>query len=71
MRRKADLDAAQDRYLQLYKQDRYPDNLPELAALAERLGRTFEARGFWELARERRPRTLSRGPRWRGSGTAP
>jgi enediyne biosynthesis protein E4 len=48
-RRKADLDAALDRYYRLYKQDRYADHLAELAALAERLGRWFEARAFWTL----------------------
>ena len=55
LRRKTELDAAMDRYLQLYKEDRYRDHFPELAALAERLGRTFEARGFWQLTRDRSP----------------
>jgi enediyne biosynthesis protein E4 len=55
MRRKTELDAALDRYFQLYKEDRYASHLPELAALADRLGRTFEARGFWELTRDRAP----------------
>ncbi len=54
-RRKAELDAVLDRYFRLYKEDRYSDHLPELATMAERLGRTFEARGFWELVRNREP----------------
>ncbi len=44
-----------DRYFRLSKEDRYSDHLPELATMAERLGRTFEARGFWELVRNREP----------------
>ncbi len=49
--RKAQIDADRDRYNRLYKQDRYADHLPELASLAERLGRNFEARAFRELQR--------------------
>jgi enediyne biosynthesis protein E4 len=54
-RRKAELDAALDRYFRLYKEARYADHIPELATLAEQLGRTFEARGFWEIVRDREP----------------
>ena len=46
---KAELDADRERYFRLFKQDRFVDHLVELARLAERLGRRFEARGFWEL----------------------
>ena len=53
--RKADLDAALDRYNRLYKEGRYAEHLPELASLAERLGRRFEARAFWDLAAVRDP----------------
>ena len=60
-RRKADLDAALDRYIRLYKEDRYPENLAELAGLADRLGRRFEARGFRALARLRDPSNPSEG----------
>jgi predicted Zn-dependent protease len=52
-RRKDALDAALDRYLRLYREDRYSEHLPELASLAERLGRRFEARAFRELAADR------------------
>jgi tetratricopeptide (TPR) repeat protein len=48
-RRKAELDAAMDRYNRLYKEDRAAEHLPELASLAERLGRAFEAGAFREL----------------------
>ena len=70
-RRKAELDAALDRYLRLYRDDRYADHLPELAVLAERLGRPFEARGFWELVRDREPSNAAAQPRWPGSLRAP
>ncbi len=55
-RRKTELDAALDRYFRLYKQDRYAEHLPELAELAERLGRWFEARAFRELIVAQDPR---------------
>src|SRR5262249_35807874 len=48
-RRKTDLEHAMDRYFPLYKQDRFAEHLAEMAALAERLGRWFGARAFWEL----------------------
>jgi predicted Zn-dependent protease len=51
--RKVALDAALDRYTRLYREDRLAEHLPELASLAEQLGRRFEARGFWELVRRR------------------
>jgi len=54
-RRKDELDAALDRYSRLYRQDRFSDHLPELASLAERLDRPFEARAFWELVAVREP----------------
>jgi thioredoxin-like negative regulator of GroEL len=54
-RRKADLDVDRDRYFRLYKLGRFADHLVELARLAERLGRRFEARGFWELVQEKEP----------------
>ena len=50
-REKTALDAAVDRFGRLYREDRYGDHLEELARLAERLGRWFEARAFWELVR--------------------
>jgi predicted Zn-dependent protease len=52
---KAGLDAALDRYFRLYKEDRFSAHLPELASLAERLGRRFEARAFWELVAGEEP----------------
>jgi thioredoxin-like negative regulator of GroEL len=51
--RKAALDAVLDRYTRLYRQDSLAEHLPELDSLAERLGRTFEARGFRQLAARR------------------
>jgi len=51
--RKAELDADRERYFRLYKQARFVDHLVELARLAERLGRRFEARGFWDLVQRR------------------
>jgi predicted Zn-dependent protease len=49
-RKKTELDAAFDRYVRLYREDRYVEHLDELAKLAEQLGRWFEAHAFWELA---------------------
>jgi len=53
--RKGELDVALDRYRQLHKEQRLGDHLPELASLAERLGKKFEARAFWELVAVREP----------------
>jgi tetratricopeptide (TPR) repeat protein len=53
--RKSELDAASDRYHRLYKEDQFSEHLPELASLAERLGRWFEARAFWSIVTERDP----------------
>ncbi len=53
--RKTELDASIDSYFRLYKEKRFADRLAELAALAERLGRRFEARAFWELVGARVP----------------
>ena len=57
-RQKDELDAALDRYGRLYREDRFAEHLPELASLAELLGRKFEANGFWELAAVRDPANL-------------
>jgi thioredoxin-like negative regulator of GroEL len=54
-RRKDEIDAVLDRYARLYREDRFSDHLPELASLAERLGRSFEARAFRELVAAREP----------------
>ncbi|MGP0068510.1 MAG: FG-GAP-like repeat-containing protein [Isosphaeraceae bacterium] len=54
-RRKTELNLAMDRYFPLYKDERLADHLPEMASLAERLGRRFEARAFWELVAARNP----------------
>jgi tetratricopeptide (TPR) repeat protein len=48
-RREDELDDVLDRYARLYRENRYSDHLSELALLAERSGRAFEARAFWEL----------------------
>ena len=45
-RRKAAIDQARQRYLDLYNQNQFADNAPELARMAETLGRRFEAIGF-------------------------
>jgi thioredoxin-like negative regulator of GroEL len=53
-RRKAAMDRAKDRYRYLYNRNRFVDDAPELARLAEELGRRFEAVGFltWIARRE-------------------
>ncbi len=53
-RRKADMDRVKDRYRYLYNLNRFVDDAPELARLAEELGRRFEAVGFltWIAGRE-------------------
>ncbi len=48
-RRKAELDAAKDRYRLLMDEPLPPDRFVELAGLAESLGHRFEARGWWSL----------------------
>jgi enediyne biosynthesis protein E4 len=45
-RRKGDMDRAKDRYRYLYNRNRFAEDVPELARLAETLGRRFEAVGF-------------------------
>jgi enediyne biosynthesis protein E4 len=45
-RRKADMGVARQRYVDLYNQNQFAENAPELARLAETLGRRFEAVGF-------------------------
>jgi hypothetical protein len=47
--RKAELDAAKDRYRQLMEGPIGPELFAELAGLAESLGRRFEALGWWSL----------------------
>src|SRR5262249_42678039 len=54
-RRKTELNVTMDRYFPLYKENRLAEHLPELASLAQRLGRLFEARAFWELIAVRVP----------------
>ncbi len=54
-RRKAEVDADRARYFRLYKRGLSSDRAIELARLAERLGRRFEARGFWDLVRRQDP----------------
>ena len=48
-RRKAEVDALKDRYRLLMDETVTPGRFAELAALAESLGRRFEARGWWTL----------------------
>jgi tetratricopeptide (TPR) repeat protein len=48
-RRKAELDAAKDRYRFLLDGELRPELFSELAGLAESLGRRFEAQGWWTL----------------------
>ncbi len=52
--RKTEMDRAKDRYQNLYNQNHFADDAPELARLAETLGRRFEAVGFltWLARRE-------------------
>ena len=54
-RRKAELDSALHRYRTLFRSDDSLRDPPEMARLAETLGRRFEARGLWTLARELAP----------------
>ena len=48
-RRKAELDASKDRYRAMMDEELKPALFGKLAALAETLGRKFEARGWWTL----------------------
>ncbi|HEV3021668.1 MAG TPA: FG-GAP-like repeat-containing protein, partial [Pirellulales bacterium] len=57
--RKAELDAAKDRYRLLLAERITPANFAELGALAESLGRRFEARGWWTLRAHAAPRDPS------------
>jgi tetratricopeptide (TPR) repeat protein len=54
-RHKAAIDVATQRYVDLYNMNRFADDAPELARLAETLGRRFEAIGFftWITQRDR------------------
>jgi enediyne biosynthesis protein E4 len=54
-RRKSAMDQARQRYKDLYNQNRFADDAPELARLAEALGRRFEAVGFWTWLSQRDP----------------
>ena len=53
-RRKTEMDRVKDRYRNLYNRNQYADDVPELARLAQTLGRGFEAVGFltWIVQRE-------------------
>jgi enediyne biosynthesis protein E4 len=53
--RKTELDEARDRYNRIYKLSQLDERLSEMAVLAERLGRWFEARAFWELSQLKDP----------------
>ncbi|QDV38988.1 FG-GAP-like repeat-containing protein [Tautonia plasticadhaerens] len=53
--RKAELDRMMGRYVGLMSAPDPAGDAAELAAIAERLGRTFEARAWWELAVDRDP----------------
>jgi tetratricopeptide (TPR) repeat protein len=52
---KAALDRLLNRYRNLYKDGQFAADAPEMADLAQRLGRTFEARAFLTLAARRAP----------------
>jgi tetratricopeptide (TPR) repeat protein len=54
-KRQTEVNAAIDRYNRLYREDKFSEHLEELGGLAEKLGRSFEARAFWELARIQSP----------------
>jgi enediyne biosynthesis protein E4 len=49
------MDQATQRYVDLYNQNRFADDTPELARLAETLGRRFEAIGFLTWITQRDP----------------
>ncbi len=52
-RRKAEVDAARDRYRLLLKGTDLPPSAPELARTADAIGRRVDARAWWELAARR------------------
>jgi hypothetical protein len=54
-RRKAELNTDRERYFSLFRQGHFGSRAIELARLAERLGRRFEARCFWDLVRRQDP----------------
>jgi tetratricopeptide (TPR) repeat protein len=54
-RRKADIDRAKERYTRLLGHEDAITQFTELAELAEKLGRHFEASGWWYLARRHQP----------------
>jgi tetratricopeptide (TPR) repeat protein len=54
-RAKSELDRNHHRYGNLLREGNPEANLPELADLAESLGRGFEAKAYWTLMLERRP----------------
>ena len=62
-RRKGDLDAARYRYFRLYRDEQFALRVPELALLADQLGRTFEAQAFWEIVKVREPSNAGRAGR--------
>jgi thioredoxin-like negative regulator of GroEL len=57
-RRKAELDEAVRRYRELYNEGKPTQNAREMARLAGRLGRRFEARAFLDLAAPQGPRDV-------------
>ena len=59
-RRKAGIDRAKEQYTDLLlASDKAITRFPELASLAEELGRDFEARGWWFLASRQQPSALA------------
>jgi tetratricopeptide (TPR) repeat protein len=57
-RRKAGIDRAKDRYTRLLDSGETITQFSELAGLAEKSGRGFEARGWWFLASRHQPSAL-------------
>lgn len=58
-RRKAGIDRAKERYTDLLASDKAVTQFTELAGLAEKLGREFDARGWWFLASRSQPGALA------------
>jgi enediyne biosynthesis protein E4 len=58
-RRKAGIDRAKERYTDLLASDKPVTQFTELAGLAEKLGRGFEARGWWFLASQSQPGAMA------------